>query len=233
MTVDPFRDQDAAYVLGALSSDERRAFERHLAQCSECATSVRELAGLPGLLATVPRTVAESERVGPPPATLLPSLVRRVRRETVRRRWRTGLAAAGVAALLGLGGLALASRDTGAPQTTSTPIPTASVAARSMTPVVGASDVHASVALVGVAWGTRVEVTCSYDEADGYAAGPADAAYVLVVRDRTGHEEEVAHWRALPGRTMRLTGASAFSVGEISTVEIISSAGQRLLELTN
>jgi hypothetical protein len=191
---------------------------------------VRELAGLPGLLSTVPKAVAESEPVEPPPETLLPSLVRRVRRETVRRRWRTGLAAAAVAGLVGLGGLALGTAGDDAPRTAATPGPTASAPARAMRPVV-ASDVHASVALVGVAWGTRVEVTCSYDDAGEYAASPPDAAYVLVVRDRAGQTEQVAHWRGLPGRTMRVMGASAFSASDIATVELQSADGTPLLEL--
>lgn len=230
MTTDRFREYDAAYVLGALSSDERRAFEHHLTECPECAVAVRELAGLPGLLATVPKAVAESEPVEPPPATLLPSLVRRVRRETLRRRWRTGLAAAGVAGLVGLGGLALGTSGSDAPPAASTPTSTASAPARAMRPVV-ASDVHASVALVGVAWGTRVEVTCSYDDAGEYAASPPDAAYVLVVRDRAGQTEQVAHWRGLPGRTMRVMGASAFSVSDIASVELQAADGTPLLEL--
>lgn len=237
MTTDRFREYDAAYVLGALSSDERRAFEHHLAECPECAAAVRELAGLPGLLATVPKAVAESEPVEPPPTTLLPSLVRRVRRETVRRRWRTGLVAAGVAGLVGLGGLVIGTSGAGAPPTASTPVPTASVPkptasvpARTMSPLV-ASDVHASVALVGVAWGTRLEVTCNYDDAGAYAAGAPDAAYVLVVRGRAGQAEQVAHWRGLPGRTMRVVGASALSVGDIASVELQSADGTPLLEL--
>ena len=36
-----FAHQDGAYVLGALSSSERVAFEQHLAGCSDCARAVR------------------------------------------------------------------------------------------------------------------------------------------------------------------------------------------------
>ncbi len=61
MTLDPhvgaahadFADWDAAYVLGALSSAERRDFERHLHSCPRCTEAVSELAGIPGLLARV------------------------------------------------------------------------------------------------------------------------------------------------------------------------------------
>ena len=38
------------YVLGALPPGERLAFEEHLSGCVECTATVRELAGLPGLL---------------------------------------------------------------------------------------------------------------------------------------------------------------------------------------
>lgn len=47
---DPFREWDAAYVLGALGPRDRRAFEAHLATCEACRGSVTELAGMPGLL---------------------------------------------------------------------------------------------------------------------------------------------------------------------------------------
>ena len=43
MTSDPFEMFDGAYVLGALSDADRRAYEAHLLECDECATSVREL----------------------------------------------------------------------------------------------------------------------------------------------------------------------------------------------
>lgn len=229
---DPFREYDAAYVLGALSGDDRRAFESHLSTCRECAASVRELAGLPGLLGTVPRPVAEAEPVEPPPDTLLPQLVRQVRRETRRRRWTVGLVAAAAATVVGLGGLALQAQRAGDPVVAATPgpTPTATAPERAMAPVT-TSDVSASVALVGVAWGTRVELTCTYAEEGDYAQTHPDESYVLVVRDRAGHSEQVAHWRALPGRTMRVTGASAFSLTEIASVELQSHTGEPLLEL--
>ena len=69
-------DRDGSYVLGALSTTERRAFERHLEGCAECARSVRELAGLPGLLARVdPAVLEDPDEVEPVPETLLPALV--------------------------------------------------------------------------------------------------------------------------------------------------------------
>jgi anti-sigma factor RsiW len=239
MTRDPFRELDAAYVLGALSSDERREYEVHLVGCGECAAGMRDLAGLPGLLATVPRAVAESDApdagAETPPETLLPALVRRVRRETRRRRWSAGLVAASALAAIALGGIAWQSQSDGAqtagPSVTasSAPTPTATRADTAMAPVV-ASPVQARIAMTGVAWGTRLDLTCTYAEGDGYAQ-PGSAAYVLVVRGRDGGTEEVASWRALPGRTMRLSGASAYSLTEIAAVEVRTAQGTALLEL--
>jgi hypothetical protein len=42
---------DASYVLGALTPAERRLFQRHLARCSRCQASVRQLTQVQWLLA--------------------------------------------------------------------------------------------------------------------------------------------------------------------------------------
>ena len=52
--VDPFIQDDAAYVMGALNAEDRRAFEAHLEECPRCAQSVAELSGLTDLLDKVP-----------------------------------------------------------------------------------------------------------------------------------------------------------------------------------
>ncbi|RSM36727.1 hypothetical protein DMA12_39255 [Amycolatopsis balhimycina DSM 5908] len=89
---DPYRDWDAAYILGALSPGERREYEQHLGRCFSCAAAVASFAGMPGILSAVPReTTAELlEPVSPP--VLLPGLVRAARAE--RRRGRARVAAA-------------------------------------------------------------------------------------------------------------------------------------------
>ena len=52
---DPYREWDAAYVLGALSPRDRRAFEQHLATCAACREAVAELAGMPASSPTASR----------------------------------------------------------------------------------------------------------------------------------------------------------------------------------
>jgi anti-sigma factor RsiW len=63
--VDPFREWDAAYVLGSLDPADRRAFEDHLRTCAACRAAVAELAGMPGLLRMVP--AQEATTLGGPP----------------------------------------------------------------------------------------------------------------------------------------------------------------------
>ncbi|MEU4250565.1 zf-HC2 domain-containing protein [Amycolatopsis sp. NPDC026612] len=114
---DPYRDWDAAYVLGALSPAERREYERHLARCRRCAAAVASFAGMPGILSAVPReTTVEllgpAGRAGRPvPAALLPGLVRAAR--TDRRRARARVAAA--LAATALAGAVAGSRILGQP----------------------------------------------------------------------------------------------------------------------
>jgi hypothetical protein len=221
---------DAAYVLGALSPEERLAFERHLATCPSCSAAVRDLAGLPGLLAQVSPEVVESPREPEQvPDTLLPNLVREVRRTQHRRRWTAGLAAAAAVVVLGAGTVAVvaATGDGGPPpQAVPTLAPSQQMTQLDQTAIWG------KVALTSVLWGTRLDLTCSYEEqTSGYDEGAH--TYALVVHTRDGGTEQVATWKGLPGRTMRVTGATALTTDQITSVEVQDAAGHPLLELTS
>jgi len=223
---------DAAYVLGALSPDERREFEAHLPVCAACAASVGELAGLPGLMSRVSldQLTAEPE---PLPDTLLPSLARAVRRER-RRRITFGAAAAAAAFLIAAGGVAIIGHSAGRPQvppSASRPSATApSGAANLALTAVVPSPVTASARLVDVPWGTRIELTCAYRTSARY---PASATpYALVVIDRSGVAEQVATWKALPNRTLTVTGASSRARRDIASIEIRTLTGRPILRLS-
>jgi hypothetical protein len=220
-----FAHDDAAYVLGALSPTDRLAYERHLATCSDCAASVRRLAGLPGLLGRLELAEVEAaDAPEPVPEALLPHLVDEVRRAQRRRRWAVGLAAAAVVAIVASGAtvMAVTSHDEPAPP----------AAAQPMAPL-GQDVVDASVALTSVAWGTRLDLSCSYEEPEhGYADDATGPAYSLVVRTRAGAVEQVATWKALPGRTMHLTAATAIDADDIASVEVRTATGRPVLELT-
>lgn len=222
---------DAAYVLGALSPSERQEFERHVMTCTGCARSVRELAGLPGLLSRLDEEeVAGLGEQPPVPPTVLPAVLAEAARRRHRRRVLSlagALAAAAVVAVvtLGLSGR-LAGPDTGVaqPDTHATVRP---VAATAMTPV-GQYWLTADLGLQDVAWGTRMSITCTYR---GTSSGGDVPAYALVVRTRSGQEEQVATWRAVPGRPTTIDAASAAPLRDIARVEVRTTQGQPVLRL--
>jgi hypothetical protein len=227
-------DHGGSYVLGALSPAERVAFEQHLPGCAGCARSVRELAGLPGLLARVdPSVLDEAPGDEPVPETLLPSLLRAVRRTRRRRTLMTaGAAAAALAAAVALPLTLGADRDrapVAAPQPTST-APATGV--RHVMAPVGEAPVRATVVLARVAWGTRLDLTCTYGGGPERYHLPRTATYGLFVRTRDGRTEQVGTWRSLEGRTMRVTAATAAPRQDIASVEVRTANGQPVLELT-
>ncbi len=232
-----FAHLDGAYVLGSLAPAERLDFEAHLPGCAECSRGVRELAGLPGLLAQVDVADLEARTPDAPlPSTLLPALVREVQGQQRRRSVLTALVAAAVAALF-VGALAVGGvfDRSGSPESAASPAATRSAApaGQAMVPV-GEVPVKAAVALTGVAWGTKLDLTCSYPTGDGDGdeyEGPLAPAYALVVHTREGAVEQVATWKGLPGKTMRLTGATATGRTDITSVDVRTSDGRVVLTL--
>ncbi|MBB6629134.1 zf-HC2 domain-containing protein [Nocardioides sp. KIGAM211] len=229
----PHQHLDGAYVLGALAPAERQEFEQHLTTCADCSRAVRELAGLPGLLGHVDPAALDDTPAGGAdadvPATLLPALVREVRRTGRRRRWAAAGLAAAATVLVVLGSLAAAGVLGGGdePGPTAPPVATA---ARSMAQV-EPGPVTATVSFTDVAWGTRLDLVCSYSRLL-YASGAArPTAYALVVTTRDGRTEQVATWRALPGRTMTLEAATAARRSDITAVEVRTAAGEPVLRL--
>src|ERR1700758_1623169 len=102
---------DAAYVLGSLSSAERREFEAHMRTCKPCRDAVAEISGMPALLSRLDSDdVAQIDELGqaasaPPPLRpeLLTSLLKRVTWQRRRSRVLTWAVAAAAAAVLVVG----------------------------------------------------------------------------------------------------------------------------------
>ena len=233
MTTDEFVLYDAPYVLGALSPADRREFEDHLKVCDACTGAVAELAGLPGLMSrvSIDQLTAAAE---PVPQMLLPSLARAVRRERRTRRLLVGAAGAAAACLIGVGAVAITSPDspTREPATssaTSSASPVSGTANLVMTAVVP-SPVTATARLVDVAWGTRIDLTCTYRSAEPYPT--SGTPYAMVVIDRFGAAQQVATWNALPNRALTVTGASSRPRRDITAVEIRTLTGQTILRLS-
>jgi hypothetical protein len=231
-----FAELDGAYVLGALDPAERLAYERHLATCPRCTAAVSEIAGLPGLLSRVPveHVVSEPESA---PATLLPSLAFRARRDRRRRQVWTGLAVAAavlVAAVLGgaVWGAArpsstVAGRGGPSTVTVSAPRPTGSpVPQRSMQALVPA-PVSATVALESTAWGTRVSMRCDHG---GGKPKPGEWYYLWIVT-RRGHAIQIGDWVPAENSVASIEGDTGVAKAAIARVEVRDADGRAVLAL--
>jgi hypothetical protein len=211
---DRFSTWDAAYVLGALSPEDRREFEEHLAICPSCQLAIAEIAGMPGLLAAVaPEDAAMwSEAPVPgvdyaPPDTLLPKMITQIRSR--RRRTLTALVGVAAALLLLLGGIGI-----GRALPTNEP---ARVAFTSVT----ASSMTAVADLVPVPGGTDIRLECQYGETSdpmGHEAAYAD--YSIYVVDRNDQAQDVKNWTAKPNKVMRPAGTTPLSVAKIKRIEV-------------
>ncbi|MBE1496838.1 hypothetical protein H4696_003938 [Amycolatopsis lexingtonensis] len=212
MSEDPFATFDAAYVLGALSPEDRQRFEEHLRTCDRCAASVRELAGLPGLLARVDAPAAVPDP-GPPPPDLLPSILGRVRRGR-----RVRLAVTSVSAALAVSACVALAVVASWPA----PAPPPSIAMTSL----GQFPVRADARLDAFEWGTQVDMSCSY------TGGRSGGDYVLVAISRTGTETQLATWKAVPDNTARIVIGTALRRADLAALEVRGGSGRPLLRLT-
>ncbi|MEP7036354.1 MAG: zf-HC2 domain-containing protein [Dermatophilaceae bacterium] len=229
MSADKFALYDAAYVLGALSPADRHEFEEHVRGCAECASSVGELAGLPGLMSKVSQEQL-NEEAEPLPATLLPSLAHAVGRERWRRRIAAGGAAAAAVLLVAVGTSAVIRSDSPVPApVASSASPVTGTGNLPLTAVVP-SPVTASARLVDMAWGTRIDLTCSYRSDGRYLAD--GVPYTLVVINRAGAGQQVAAWTALPDHKLTVLGASSLARADITAVEIRTTSGKAILRLS-
>jgi hypothetical protein len=218
-TTDRFRDWDAAYVLGALDSEDRRAFEQHLATCPVCSAAVAEFAGLPGILSKLSAEDAvallgnEDVAVGVDDhlreGVHAPGLVQRLAFAASRRRRRIRLgmlgAAIAVVALITAGGVVYTAGQT----------PVAATIA--MVPI-QQDVVTASMSVTKKGWGTRFDWSCTYPDATGKYSSPV--SYDLVVVDKSGARTVVASWTAVGPHAAGLTASSDIAYGDISSVEI-------------
>ena len=219
-TTDRFRDWDAAYVLGALDSEDRRAFERHLATCSACAAAVTDFAGLPGILSklssedAVALLDADDVALGVDDhlrdGVHTPGLVQRLAVVASRRRRpvRVGVlgAAVAVVALITIGGVAFTAGQAPA------------VATVAMAPIQQEKVITAAMAVTPKGWGTRFDWSCSYPA--GGASYTSAVSYDLVVVKKSGAQSVVATWSSIGPHAAGLSASSDIAFGDIRSVEI-------------
>jgi hypothetical protein len=228
--LDPFREWDAAYVLGSLGMDERRKFESHLAKCEECSASVSELVGLPGILNKIsaedavellssPLGVDASELVRPENSLQLLANAAIKRRAIVRRRYVGGLSiAAGLILVIGIGigNSFLDSTVTKAPAelATSSGVKINMV---ELVPNVMTVNLHATKKR----WGTSLEWTCAYAESRTDEQMPE--SYDLVITDSSGAKRVVATWLEIGEGAKGLGAATSIPFDSIRAIEVRAS----------
>lgn len=212
----PYLQWDAAYVLGALSSNERREFEQHLAGCPRCQRAVSELAGMPGLLAqaspedAAALTGAVEDLDDVPPPDLGPTLLSRVRHNRRQRMLLTvGAIAAALVLIVGGVGWMFSRGIIGTPSTYriafSSVVPSGITAVVDVTP--GRSE-------------TTLRVECQYAGTEASSTGGPYGEYAIWVRDRSGNESEVKSWYAKPNKVMRPGGTAPIATWRLDEVEI-------------
>ncbi|MGH8861429.1 MAG: anti-sigma factor family protein [Jatrophihabitantaceae bacterium] len=218
MKDDPYRYDDAAYVLGALSAEEAAAFEDHLHGCTECTARVGEVRGVPALLAGIGEAdLAETHDPAHDtvPDTLLPALLRAARARRRRQRFVIGglasVAAASVIAMI------IALWPSAAP----------SGPARQDFVAVAQSPVRASASLTAQAWGTAIDVHCRY--VPGVEQG---FTYDLVAYDRAGAAHPLGDWTLPPDRDIDYTAGTSLAPHQITRLEITLPDGTPLLRMT-
>ncbi|MGB9377002.1 MAG: zf-HC2 domain-containing protein [Mycobacteriales bacterium] len=216
----PYSRHDGAYLLGAMSAQERRSYEEHLPGCPTCGSGLNEVAGLPGLLAQLPTELVDG--VGPPPAVLLPTLLRAVEAERRRRRWRIRVGAVAAAAAVvaaALLGPAVLQSDGSHTAASATP---RQVAMDRVTDL----PVRATAALSDRPWGTQVDLRCTYSgEVDG------NRGWVLVALDRAGKAEQIASWAVLPYGEAKVTGSTSLHAADLAAIEVRTTTGVTLLRM--
>jgi hypothetical protein len=221
---------DAAYVLGSLSSNERREYEAHLETCERCRSAVAEISGIPALLAMLDledvRALDEETSETPPlRPEVLDSILDKVRWRRRRSRWLTS-AAVGVAAALLAVGVVIAIRPEIVGLENYTPQETAQ--ALEMTKV-STTPINASISLTGFGWGTRIDMACTYGDWGQRDAPPQNLGMVVVGRD--GSHTQVATWLGLSGATALPSATTPIQKDEIAAVQLVSpDSGKVLLE---
>lgn len=231
---DRYEMWDAAYVLGSLSSDERREYEVHLSTCRDCRAAVAALSGMPALLALLDRgEVAATPELPPEPPPLRPevldTLLEKVQWRRRRSRWVSWTSVAAAAVVLAVAVL-VATRP-GALDVDSEPHST--LTAMTMSPI-AASELSAEFTVASHGWGTSFDMTCTYRDEYGSGEdgdeGDGDRLAMIAV-GRDGTHVELATWMARAGSTARTSGSTAVPIDEIASVLVVSAdSGNVLLQ---
>jgi hypothetical protein len=225
---DDLAEWDAAYVLGALSQQERRTYEDYLAANPARAAELTELAGMPGILNALSRdeAVALTDLAGTPPAEQRPDNVASLAQAAAKRQRRSrrtwlATAIASAAALLIAGGVL------GATVFSQSSAPTHTVAMEAMQPT-PRDGLTAELAVTQKKWGTELNWACKYTKDWSRNV----KSYDIVVTTRDGVQQAVGSWKPAGDEAAGLSAATSIPTSQIGTVDIRVSGTDEPLAIT-
>ena len=193
---------DAAYVLGALSPEDRRTYENYLAANPARAAELTGLAGMPGILDALSRdeAVALTDLAGAPPVEAGPDNVASLAQAAAKRQQRSrrtvlAVAVAAAAAFVIAGGVV------GATVFPRSSVPVETVAMQPMQP--GSRDgLTAQLAVTEKKWGTELNWACKYTK--DWARDVE--SYDIVVTTNDGAQTAVGSWKPAGDEATGLVG---------------------------
>lgn len=212
---DDVAEWDAAYVLGALSLEDRRTYENYLADHPARAAELTELAGLPGILNALSRdeAIALTDLAGGAPATERQDNVASLAQAAAKRQRRTRRAAlaAAVASAAVLAVLGVLVGATVFPRTPSVQ----TVAMAPMQP--GQREgLTAQLAVTEKKWGTELHWACEYTKDWSRNVD----SYDIVVTTRDGAQTTVGSWRPAGDEATGLSAATSIPTPQIRSIDI-------------
>jgi anti-sigma-K factor RskA len=202
---DELHEWAGAYALGALDPTDRRRFERHLADCARCATEIRALAPIPGLLAQLDTDDLDSS-IRPETAD---AISRRIQHETQqlrtsRNRWRLTAITAAALVIAVIAAIAVGTDD----PSTDTAVP--AVAAFVTSSLAESTDVTTTTR----GWGTQVDLDLT--------GLPARPRYQLWAIDDDGTWSIAATWGPTETGRATITGATATPTTRLGRLVVTS-----------
>jgi hypothetical protein len=207
-----------AYVLGALTPEEREVIDAHLSSCPTCTAEMDEMSRLPVLLDLLPEDEVSAMGTGADgPA---PDLVDRVvaaavaeRRGQRRRRWLVSVAAAAVliagssAAAVAVSSSGSVHRDQG-------------IALSATNKSTGTS---AKIDVAPKQWGASLDLTLT--------GVPAGEHCRLVAVGRDGTSDVAGSWEVTYAGRAKITGATSLQLASTVSYDIVTFSGQKLLSV--
>lgn len=209
----------AAYVMGALTPEERDVIDAHLSSCPECVAELDEMTSLPLFLDLVSgEEVALMGSGSPGPDDRLVDRVVAAalaeRRATRRKRWLVSVAAA-VVLIAGssVAGVLLSSSN-----------PPAVVNAAVFDHTDASTHAWARIAVQQKGWGASLQLTLS--------GVPAGEHCKLVAVGRDGSTDVAASWEATYQGRATLTGATSLPLASTAAYDIVTFDGKRLVRVS-